>query len=107
MSAIGPGDYVECVDASPPAPDTWAADCGAYLVGGRMYRVVSVGRSWSRKYGLGDGVVLDAPETQYDCPDGIPSWPVERFRPIYRRKSDLIETLKQPLPDAVRELEDA
>lgn len=94
MSAIGPGDWVECVDVTSDVAgtghdwqgervpvegqiyqvsDAWV-DCDGYsviLVGWERDRAA---RDWGRRCGFA----------------------IERFRPIYRPKADLIESLKTP-----------
>jgi hypothetical protein len=99
---IGPGDWVECVDVSPryqpgygwcPAPDQ--------LVLRSIYRVARV--FCEPVWGV-DSVVLEGLGAHETRADGA-YW-AGRFRPIYRPKSELIDTLKQPAPAGVRELED-
>lgn len=105
MSAIGPGDYVECVDAEPPVMGSWADDAGARVFAGKVYRVEEVGVCKSFKYGFGPGVRVDGLEAQYPIA-GLPYslWPLARFRPIYRRDESLTERLLQPLPADVEQL---
>ena len=101
MSAIGPGDWVEC---APPSgyrgeiPIEEIGISGGYPKGGHVYRVREVGQYWNLK-GIMDGlrlvgIVASIP----DHPDAW--WPAECFRPIYRPKADLIERLMAPAPEA-------
>lgn len=95
MSAIGPGDWVEALGPRGAVSWTGARAGGVYCV---------------------EALVSTAPCDL--CPDDHPGlhlfgiqrhphgWAGCQFRPIYRPKADLIEQLKQPAPDAVRELED-
>jgi hypothetical protein len=92
MSAIGPGDFVECIDKAAPARAL-----------GRPFRVVEIV----------DGDVC------LDCGDTAPGVELDHLscagnvyccgcqvRPIYRPKSEIIQSLKQPAP-SVREPEHA
>lgn len=87
VSAIGPGDWVECVDAgSNPGKR------GPPLEVGRVYRVqavVSQGHPC-----LHDGCghnLLEVAGVNHE----LPCCP-NRFRPVYRPKADLIASLKAP-----------
>jgi hypothetical protein len=105
MSApIGPGDWVECVDASPHRgaldPSTIIA-----LSLGALYQVREVADGFAGGE-LRHGLLLVGLKNRTNR-DGLEfAYDVERFRPIYRPKSSIIEQLKQPAPEAVRELED-
>ena len=96
-SAIGPGDWIECVGNWP----------GVGLAKGSVW--------------LCNGIEFDPDPNVYCdlCLDPaqptlfLQGWRPPRgyegacacgFKPIHRPKSDLIEKLKQPAPDAVREL---
>jgi hypothetical protein len=95
MSAIGPGDWVECIcnQREGKAPTK--------LIVGRHYRVEAVGvcpandvnpfHPWIRVVG---------------CPPRKKKlgYRLEWFRPVRAASDDLIHSLKQPAPDAVREL---
>lgn len=86
MSAIGPGDWVECVIGR---PHTFHPP--ATLVVGQLYLVRGLHPNGSLYLA---GVVLPK------GPKGIEAgWGLPRFRPVYRPKSSLIETLKQPAPE--------
>lgn len=101
MSApIGPGDFVECVDAS---PDWWGDPVP--LVVGQIYRVLGI--DW------GEGARISPPGLEHApglwlagvrSENDEDSFALDRFRPIYRPRADLIEQLQQPAPHAVREL---
>lgn len=96
MSApIGPGDWVECVDASA---------CPAYgptpLVVGLIYAVERIdGRA-----DVVGGVALHLVGVRSGGPQG--GFGAFRFRPVYRPRTDLIETLLQPV-DGVKPSVDA
>jgi hypothetical protein len=96
MSApIGPGDWVECI-----------APCEEYgLRAGAIYCVEEVAEpatdgSCQHCSGGCFGVLVS--EAWLPVAEGY--WCGARFRPIYRPKSSIIEQLKQPAPDVVREL---
>ncbi len=102
MSAIGPGDWVECVNNT-PLPD----HSGVYLDALRELRVGAIYQV--RAFGLGGTILLvglqsGSERLGYAPPHG---WMVARFRPVYRPNQEIIESLKQPAPAGVRELEDA
>jgi hypothetical protein len=99
MSAIGKGDWVECVDGGPLRN---GAPSG--LRTGAVYQVERIGRVSGRWKNAGKPEVVLV-EVKHPL-DGAGFDP-ERFRPIYRRNQQLIESLKQPAPAGVRELEDA
>ena len=94
MSAIGPGDWVECVDAGSPRGKR-----GPVLVLGKVYCVDGVVH---QDYPcLHDGCghnLLEVAGVNHELPC-CPS----RFRPIYRPKADLIERLMQPIDEPVKE----
>ena len=97
MSAIGKGDWVECMDASPHLQMGHKS-----LVSGGIYRVLELHPAGSIR---GDRMAYeDAIDLVGDSLPYPFTWSVSRFRPIYRPKSSLIESLKRPAPDAVREL---
>lgn len=90
MSApIGPGDWVECVESGKFACDE--------VVAGRVYEVAAAGEGrCSRSDCNGVWVRLTNDRVSGD-------WCGVRFRPIYRPKQELIESLKQPAPERERE----
>lgn len=95
MSAIGPGDWVECVDAS-PRPEHY----GPYLAAiaelrvGRVYQVRGLAPSGIYIVGI-----LSGDERRgFAAPFGFAA---SRFRPIWRDSKSLIETLLEPLPAGV------
>lgn len=98
MGEIGKGDWVECVDASCRGYGDW--EPGAQPVEGALYTVEDVFD------GL-DGPTIDLREIKRG-PLALMFWGrrvgygVDRFRPIYRPKSELIESLKAP-PQRVSE----
>jgi len=102
---IGPGDWVECVDAS---PHRGARDPSvvAPLTCGALYRVRDVVEGFIGGQ-LVSGLLLVG-ITNPTNREGLEfAYDIERFRPIYRPNKEIIESLKQPAPAGVRELEDA
>lgn len=94
MDAIGPGDWVECIDATPPA-----VDCIGQLTLGALYCVYDADTDCLR----GEGCCACG-ISQWVQVEGLPiheieAWCAHRFRPIYRPKSEVIEALKQPAPE--------
>lgn len=83
MTAIGPGDWVECVAIV--APEEGGVRAG--FVVGELYCVIEV-------INHSDGV--PGLEFSNAPPSGVGGWHSEYFRPIYRPKADLIESLKTP-----------
>lgn len=90
MSAIGKGDWVECIQNRLP---TTQPPIG--LVVGRVYRVEAVG--------------VTGPDDQYpNTPwvrvfgahvrEGRDGFRLAWFKPVYAPNADLIERLKQPAP---------
>lgn len=97
-SAIGPGDFVECVNAEPCA--LWG-DPG--LREGGIYQVEAVAMRRDSVSGF-EGAAVRLVGYVHPTTEGVRWLGADRFRPIYRPNADLIESLKQPAPDAVREL---
>lgn len=79
--AIGPGDWVECVDASARIPYGPPPLCL-----GSVYRVERVEADVN---GWGPGVWIVG--IRAESPSG--GFYADRFRPIYRPKSELLESL--------------
>lgn len=78
--AIGPGDWVECIDAAPLRH----RDNGERLLLGALYLV-----RWA-----GPSPLTDIPSIRVV---GVNTrWWASRFRPIYRPKSDFRELLTTP-----------
>jgi hypothetical protein len=82
---IGKGDYVECVAGA-------TDDFGYGVVTGQLYCVKDIASSWSR-------CVFDDCRNPRVFVCGQPhiefgGWCPQRFRPIYRPKAELIESLK-------------
>ena len=103
MSAIGPGDLVECIDAA-------GGDFGAErtvgltpLVEGGIYVVDLVGEGFAADGRKSEAVTLMSPKG-FDASGQELAFRLARFRPVRRPNSDFINTLKQPAPPAVREL---
>lgn len=89
MTAFGPGDWVECVDDGardgyPPPPHLYR---GSVWVVERVFLDV------------GDVIVCRLQSYPHHLIDNHAGWNINRFRPIYRPKADLIERLMQPVPD--------
>lgn len=85
MSTIGPGDWVECVRGA-RSNFSW---CPEEVVAGCLYRVTEVDQASDWRGNLAEGLFLQGFDQRH-------GWSVERFRPIYRPKTDLIESLKTP-----------
>jgi hypothetical protein len=90
--AIGPGDFVECVDAS---PDAWGwFDCP--LVVGAIYTVHECATGTLRPDGAkGRGLRLD----RHNPPIPRGFWGDHRFKPVYRPKQSLIRDLLEPIKE--------
>lgn len=104
MSAdIGPGDWVECVDDHPHINSSVSPDYR--LQKGRLYRIADVRPAGAhpkpRTVYSADAVRLEG--------DPLPepyAWRIARFKPVYRPRADLIESLRAPVtrtPKVVRE----
>lgn len=96
MSAIGPGDFVECVDAT-SGPGAWMP--GEAPVVGAIYTV-------ERVFVNGWGIESLHLRELKRHPGSVAFWGggplgynIKRFRPIYRPKSSLIEQLKRPVSE--------
>lgn len=89
--AIGPGDWVECVDAQ------FHASAGVALVLAAIYRVREVLPD-AILSGGGRGPTVRLRNIALPIgPHGVEaSWAISRFRPIYRPKQEIIEALKAP-----------
>jgi hypothetical protein len=108
MSAIGPGDMVECIDAGPSGSNGHGSawEPGAAPVMGAIYTVVEVFIDVAGREALELSEIRRGPEA-IRVWGGRVGYGPRRFRPIRKPKSDFIEALKQPAPAGVRELEDA
>jgi hypothetical protein len=96
-AAIGPGDFVECVDITP------CRVCGVPNLNlGAIYRVEDVVRALRSNNKWGWLLILQGVRSA----GTQGGFGLGRFRPVYRPSADLIRQLEQPAPDAVRELED-
>lgn len=103
MSAIGPGDWVECINAS-PKPGTRKVDWrGPTIEVGKLYRVTAafVDGTGAPVILVGWERVKATRENGFRC-----GYHVDRFRPVYRPRTDLIESLLQPV-DGVKPTVDA
>jgi len=87
MSAIGPGDWVECLKTEKPRSNERR---GIFSVG-RVYFVIRITPT-------GGLVFKDMPTPQefgIIC-SPLVGWHPDYFRPIYRPKESFIESLKEP-----------
>jgi len=101
---IGPGDWVECVDASTPPGFTLRA----HLAVGRLYLVEWVGVVPPGFSNPGAPAIrlMGHPSGLNRMGRQTVGWAIARFRPIYRPKQEIIEALKAPVartPKVVRE----
>ena len=94
MSALGPGDFVECVDASDAIHIILRDRHSVPLVVGAVYRVREI--DTTPTLDGEDGVVLWGIEMAAGG-GWSRSFRISRFRPLYRPKADLIESLKTPV----------
>lgn len=93
MTAIGPGDWVECVKEASEIPG---------MMRGRIYCVGRLRTDAEACWACGDpapGVLLAG----FDF-DGWAACSGCEVRPVYRADEKLIEGLKQPIHAAVRDL---
>lgn len=99
MNAIGPGDWVECVDTSaPPFPTfTNTSSVPAVLAKGGVYLVEQVVSSLQGRPML----VLKQVKA---LRNHLGAFYAYRFRPVYRPREDLIQQLMQPLPADVEQV---
>jgi hypothetical protein len=102
MSAIGPGDWLECVDAVSDLGGSLFD--GGFLVHGRIYQVEEVTEARITSGVMVPSVRLVGQPDLHGRSGRRGSYAVSRFRPVYRPNSDFIEALKQPAPE--RELVD-
>ena len=93
MSAIGPGDWVEKYRYS-PVPRSLSQREAPDIPLGLIYRVEEVIDGRTFEDGIGALVLVEVSGRDRDgdrfCYD------IRSFRPIYRPKADLIESLKVP-----------
>jgi hypothetical protein len=101
VSAIGPGDFIECVDAGPyRGSGGWVVPTLALLVHGAIYQVATL--STHPEYGVPTVCLVGYPSYGEEVGDAIfCGWGLFRFRPIYRPKADLIESLLQGIDQLV------
>jgi hypothetical protein len=98
MSAIGPGDWVECVRR----PRLGVLVAGALYCTAEIERYPTACRSCGKAC-PGIRLVGEVNPSAAGW-DGHDWWGSCLFRPIYRPKSSIIEQLKQPSPETIREL---
>lgn len=99
MSAIGPGDWVERdPDFRNPRraiPKSEVSVRGGWPEFGKLYQVRDMQVLRGEEGCLWQGLrLVGVVATISGHPDAY--WPAEGFRPIYRPKADLIESLKVP-----------
>ncbi len=114
MSApIGPGDWVELVGPFRGDGRALAAEYAAVgwrVVGAYYPGLITVCEAVAPAMRLAGGRVVPGLRVRAvkvfrgEREGWLPAF---QWRPVYRPKQSLIESLKQPAPDAVRELEDA
>jgi hypothetical protein len=85
MDAIGPGDFVECIDADECAPNT--------LIAGSLYHVDGI-KADSPCSPICDGTVLHLGELS----DRRAWFCAMRFKPIYKPRTSVIASLKHLEP---------
>lgn len=90
MTAIGPGDWVECVDAD-FGVGVWADRRRIFK--GMLYQVSDAWIDFDNEPVILVGWEREVATREFGARAGY--W-VRRFRPIYRPKADLIESLKTP-----------
>lgn len=103
MTAIGPGDLVLCVDAGPRRGGGIQWEPGAAPVRGAIYTVLEVFIDVGGREALELSEIRRGPSAMREW-GGRLGYAPHRFRPIRKPKSDFIEQLKQPAPEAEREL---
>lgn len=97
MSAIGPGDWVECIDASPSEEGRHFCEADQ-LVLGTVY-CVSAAWVWRDSTPV---ILVGRERSEASEYWGVRcGYGVRRFRLIYRPKNDLIERLKSSKPALV------
>ena len=94
MDAIGPGDWVECVEA----PKGGAYSDEGFARVGCIYQVREVIDRCRGNDGVEPGCRLVGQPQIIDDLGLECAYPLALFRPIYRPKSEIIEALKQPAP---------
>lgn len=98
MSAIGPGDWVECLlSEAMRNPDPRITVTPAWPVAGGLYRVRDLGSYRTNDGALHDGLrLVGIVGSQPGYPDAW--WNLNYFRPIYRPNAELIASLLAPAP---------
>lgn len=86
MGDLGPGDFVECVNAS----GRFASDPPSGLLLGALYTVEAV-------YINDEGRGLTLVGLRASSP--FVGYAIDRFRPIYRPKASVIESMLAPAPE--------
>lgn len=102
MSATGPGDWVECVDAAFGADGGFQCADGWLLQHGAVYMVLEVISASNRMGKIVPALRLAGLSHRSET-GRSGGYAARRFRPIYRPKSELIETLLKSADEPVRE----
>lgn len=92
MSAIGPGDWVECVGCDTPNHEGHEPVRGDRPQRGQIYLVDRVDLARSTTGRMRPALTVTSPKA-YSANGNEIGWGVENFRPIYRPKSELLESL--------------
>ena len=87
MSAIGPGDWVECLRVHCSGTEPWEPKVGG------IYRVSAIFRGGHCL--TCDSFVLDLAEDPFVNP--FFGWCAACFRPIYREKASVIQSILAPV----------
>ena len=93
-AAIGPGDWVECVNATPCLGCRRPVE----LVQCAVYRVTALAPTDADGCA---GLFLYEAEPCARCSGGVYGFDLRRFRPIYRPKSSIIQGLLSDIPASV------
>lgn len=102
MSSIGPGDWVERIAENMPA--SYVIIVGHAVYPGGVYQVRDVSDYLCRERGREAGLRLVGVIASTSDGSHIDGWwPAHKFRPIYRPKPELIETLLKSADEPVRE----
>lgn len=92
MNDVGPGDFVECVDVAPPPFPTRLNVHPSSL---SLHSVYTVRALCVSRLGR-PMLILNEVQSAYNPQRAYYAY---RFRPIYRPKSEIIESLKAPAPE--------
>lgn len=99
MSAIGPGDWVECVNTIPEHGCFWGVD--DRLARGALYQVLDAFMDRDSDSVL--SLVGHRRSAAAVAQNGHHGYLASRFRPIYHPKSELLESLLRKSDEPVKE----